>query len=158
MNIFYFDLNIELCAQSHCDSHVVKMILESAQILCTVLWMNGMEAPYKPTHTKHPCVLWANQSLSNWIWLKDLAGALNEEFKYRFDHQLNHKSYEVILSLPTPQLADLGLTDFIQAMPEEFKHQDPTVAYRQYFIGQKMHLAKWTKRQVPDWIPKRCLF
>lgn len=151
MNIFYLDSDITQCARFHCDKHVIKMILESAQVLCTVLWMHDIEAPYKPTHMQHPCVLWANHSLSNWRWLKDLAGALNEEYKYRFNHQKNHKSYEVILSLVTPPLADLGLTERPLVMPDEFKQSDPVKAYRNYYKVSKYHLAKWTKRDIPDW-------
>ena len=65
MNIFILDLNTERCARYHCDQNVVKMILESTQIVCTVLNQKGFATPYKPTHTKHPCVLWAGESYDN---------------------------------------------------------------------------------------------
>ena len=151
MNIFYLDYDINKCARFHTDKHVIKMILESAQILCSVLWLHHIEAPYKPTHLNHPCVLWVNQSLSNWYWLKDLAGALNEEYRYRFNHTRNHKSYDVILSLEVPPLIDLGLTERPQVMPDQFKQLDPVRAYRQYYKISKYHLAQWTKRDIPDW-------
>ncbi|STX27926.1 Uncharacterised protein [Legionella beliardensis] len=151
MNIFYFDEDIQTCALYHCDAHVVKMILESAQILCTVLWINNIPAPYRPTHQSHPCVLWANQSLANWNWLKDLSGALNEEYKYRFNRDKNHKSYDVVLALDPPPLPDLGLTKITQVLPDEYRHENPVLAYRQYFRGHKSHLAKWTKRDIPVW-------
>lgn len=151
MNIFYLDEDIETCAQYHCDAHVIKMILESAQILCTVLWINNIPAPYRSTHKNHPCVLWANHSLSNWNWLKDLTIALNKEYQYRFNHQHNHKSYDVVLTLTPPPLPDLGLTKITQAMPEEYQNRDPVLAYRQYFMARKSHLAKWTKRGIPPW-------
>ena len=54
MNIFILDNNIEKCARYHCDQHVVKMILESVQILCTALNKKGMQTPYRSTHVKHP--------------------------------------------------------------------------------------------------------
>ena len=73
MNIFKLDKTPQLCAQTHCDKHVSKMILESAQMLCTTLWTNGQSAPYKPVHAKHPCTLWVGASLENWLWLKELA-------------------------------------------------------------------------------------
>jgi hypothetical protein len=151
MNIFYLDSDIEQCARFHCDKHVIKMILESAQILCTVLWMHDIPAPYRPTHVHHPCVKWANESLSNWCWLKKLAGALNEEYKYRFNHTQNHKSYNLILKLEPPPMKDLGLTPIAQAVPEEFKQADPIQAYRDYYKLCKIHLAHWTKREIPDW-------
>ena len=34
MNIFFLDWDTEKCAKYHCDKHVVKMILETAQLLC----------------------------------------------------------------------------------------------------------------------------
>ena len=36
MNIFFLDENPTLSAQYHVDKHVVKMILETAQLLCSV--------------------------------------------------------------------------------------------------------------------------
>ncbi|MDP3705247.1 MAG: pyrimidine dimer DNA glycosylase/endonuclease V [Legionellaceae bacterium] len=151
MNIFYLDDHIETCARYHCDAHVIKMILESAQILCTVLHMNNIQAPYRPTHKNHPCVIWANHSLSNWIWLKHLAEALNQEYRYRFHHAKNHKSFDVIMTLCAPPISDLGLTEMPQVMPEEYKDKNPVIAYRQYFITRKFHLAKWTAHDVPQW-------
>lgn len=151
MNIFYLDADIKQCARFHCDKHVIKMVLESAQILCSVLWLHQIKAPYKPTHLSHPCVLWANESLSNWLWLKELASALNEEYKYRFNHKKNHKSYEVISSLELPPILDRGLTKRPQVLPDEFKHNDPVKAYRQYYKIGKQHLGHWTKREMPKW-------
>jgi hypothetical protein len=83
MNIFLLDSNIKKCAQYHCDKHVVKMILESAQILSTVLRLNGVDQGYKTTHANHPCTLWAGKSFSNWKWLRELASALNKEYRFR---------------------------------------------------------------------------
>jgi len=154
MNIFYLDADTSKCARYHCDKHVIKMILESAQILCSVLWMHQIKAPYKPTHLNHPCVLWANESLSNWLWLKELADALNKEYQYRFNSTRNHKSYDVILNLEIPPIHDSGLTKRPQVLPEEFKQEDPVLAYRQYYKMHKQHLAQWTKRDAPAWFLK----
>ena len=151
MNIFYLDADIAQCARFHGDKHVIKMILESAQILCSVLWLNDIKAPYKATHIKHPCVLWANQSLANWLWLKDLATALNDEYKYRFNQTKNHKSFDVIQRLKFPSRQNIGLTERPQALPDEFKQDDPIQAYRAYYQSRKQHLAQWTKRGKPDW-------
>lgn len=79
MNIFVLDDDIEKCAEYHTDKHVVKMILESAQMLCTAVWSMGVEAPYKDTHKNHGCNVWVRKSLSNWLWLRDLTTALNDE-------------------------------------------------------------------------------
>lgn len=152
MNIFYLDKNTQRCAKYHCDKHVVKMILEYAQILCTVSYQSGENTPYRPTHQNHPCVIWARQSLANWKWLRDLTAALNEEYKFRFDKKVNHKSYDVILTLKLPNIPDIGITERPQTMPSEFKIQgDPITAYRNYYIYAKQHILSWKKRSKPLW-------
>jgi hypothetical protein len=72
-------------------------------------------------------------------------------YKYRFNHHKNHRSYDVILLLDTPSLPDFGLTEITQVMQDEYKNKNPVMAYRQYFIARKVHLAKWTKREAPEW-------
>ena len=152
MNIFVLDRDIGRCAQYHADRHVVKMVLESAQMLCTVLAENGVEAPYRPTHVHHPCTLWAGESLSNWRWLRELALALNDEYRYRFGSGRDHKSAEVARGLPEPPVPDLGLTEFAQAMPEEYRVRgDAVAAYRRFYMAEKSGFASWTGRPVPDW-------
>jgi len=153
MNIFILDDNIEQCAQYHCDQHVVKMILESVQMLCTALNKKGYTTPYKSTHVKHPCVLWAEESFSNYLWLKDLANALNAEYKFRFEKESDHKSILVLGKIAEYSFEDHGLTEFPQAMPDEYKIKgDAIQAYRQFYVGEKMGFAKWTKRPKPNWI------
>ena len=80
MNIFYLDPDPEVAVRYHCDQHVWKMPLEYVQILCTALHRYGLEAPYKPTHAKHPSVLWAGDNLAQWQWLRDFAGLLFAEY------------------------------------------------------------------------------
>lgn len=73
MNIFVLDYTPQKAAEYHCDKHVVKMILESAQILCAVHHKNGdSNVPYKLTHKNHPCTIWAGESRSNYLWLTQL--------------------------------------------------------------------------------------
>ena len=69
MNIFYLDEDPKLCAQYHCDRHCVKMVLETAQLLCTAHWMTGGEAPYKKTHFNHPSNKWAPTMYGYVIWV-----------------------------------------------------------------------------------------
>ena len=155
MNIFVLDNNIEKCAQYHCDQHVVKMILESAQLLCTALNKKGFTTPYKSTHAKHPCVLWVEESSENFAWLKKLALALNSEYRIRFEKKSDHKSISVINQITSFEYKNQGLTDFAQAMPDEYKIPgDAVQAYRNFYIGEKLKFAKWTKRSVPEWVGK----
>ncbi len=153
MNIFILDTNIEKCAQYHCDQHVVKMILESVQILCTALNKKGFTTPYKSTHIKHPCVLWVEESFDNYSWLKHLALALNAEYRYRYERDSDHKSISVLNEIAHCNYESQGLTEFAQAMPDKYKVPgDAVKAYRQFYLGEKMKFAKWTKRSIPDWV------
>jgi hypothetical protein len=158
MNIFVLDKNIAKCAKYHCDKHVVKMVLEYAQILCTVCNQHGIKTPYKSTHVKHPCVKWTGESIANWLWLKKLAKFLNAEYKYRYQHEHNHAAYKVIQKLKNPPLPNIGLTEFVQAMPEQYKvKHDAIEAYRNFYIGMKWPFATWTRRRMPKWYMKKKL-
>lgn len=153
MNIFILDNDINRCAEYHCDQHVVKMILESVQMLCTALNKKGFSTPYKSTHIKHPCVLWVEESFENFIWLQNLALALNDEYRFRFKKDSNHKSISVLNEISNLTYENHGLTEFAQAMPDQYKVPgDAVKAYRQFYLGEKMSFAKWTKRSIPDWV------
>ena len=152
MNIFILDRNIRKCARYHADQHVVKMILESAQMLCTVVNLNGGEAPYRSTHSKHPCTIWTGESLANWRWLRRLALALNDEYRYRYPVSSDHKSAAVIRSLSPPRIDDVGLTEYALAMPDKYMvPRDAVQSYRNFYIGEKSGFAKWTRRRTPRW-------
>lgn len=153
MNIFILDLDIEKCAQYHCDQHVVKMILESTQIACTALNEKGFKTPYRSTHVKHPCVLWAGESLDNFRWLLRLARALNHEYQYRYRTPKDHNSLAVINVIEDVTFDSNGLTDFPQAMPAQYKVPgDPVRAYRNFYVAEKLRFARWTRRRQPAWI------
>ncbi|MEJ5349860.1 MAG: pyrimidine dimer DNA glycosylase/endonuclease V [Desulfosoma sp.] len=153
MNIFVLDLDPRKCARYHCDQHVVKMILESVQIICTAFVKKGFETPYKPTHTKHPCVLWAEESFDNVRWLMRLTRALNAEYKYRFQKTQDHASIHVLQQVKSLRFESLGLTPFAQAMPDKYKvPEDPVAAYRRFYVGEKLKFATWTRRRKPPWL------
>lgn len=153
MNIFVLDTNIERCARFHCDQHVVKMILESVQMLCTVLNKRGESTPYRSTHVHHPCVLWAEMSYDNFDWLRRLAIALNREYRYRFNKPEDHKSIAVLDKIAAIKFESCGLTPFAQAMPAAYKVRgDAVSAYRRFYIAEKLEFARWTRRRVPAWV------
>jgi len=160
VNIFFLDQKLVTCCRYHCDKHVVKMIVESAQILCTVNQQLGHtfeQAPYKMSHAKHPCVLWCLGSLSNWKWLQEFTLSLNDEYKHRYSKDVDHKSAIVARNLIDPLLLDFGLTERPQCMPEKYRVPgDAVVAYRNYYIGEKQYFAKWTKRKPPAWYISGC--
>lgn len=149
MNIFYLDRNIQKCAQQHVNKHCSKMILEYVQLLCSALHLSGKDAPYKLTHKNHPCAIWVRQSLRHWLYLWDLTQELHKEFQLRYEKP--HKSGIISESLDLPDIEDNGWVDPPQAMPDAYKHQDVVTAYRQYYIGEKQHIAKWGCREIPEW-------
>lgn len=151
MNIFYLDEDPAKCAQYHVDKHVVKMILETAQLLCSVHWMNGVEAPYKLSHKNHPCAIWVRNSLSNYLYLCELGLELGKEYTYRYEK--THKSMEVIHWCidHKPHIFDKGFTEPPKAMPDHFKTKSVVESYRNYYIGAKKGFASWKKRDIPEW-------
>jgi hypothetical protein len=161
MNVFFLDQAPEQCVRYMNDSHVSKMILESAQILSTVVHVSGVEKSdavvYKPTHHNHPCVRWAGDSLSNWRFLRFLSSEMNREFGYRFGG--SHLSARVIANLPEPSIPDVGDTLPARAIPDTLRIKlgavksinDVVFSYRVFYNLHKRHLAKWTGRPIPSW-------
>ena len=149
MNIFVLDANPETAAILHCDKHIVKMPLETAQMLCTIY---GAGAPYKPTHANHPCTVWARASTENYRWLVHLGVALSHEYTYRYGK--THKCQAIIESLSEPpaNVPAGRRTPFAQAMPTECQHPDAVMAYQQYYAAHKQHLAAWKFRPKPDFM------
>jgi hypothetical protein len=156
MNIFFLDRNIEECVKSHCDKHVVKMILEYAQLLSSVHRVTNPEyegTHYKLTHKNHPDAIWARSSIENYAYLISLATLLGEEYTYRY--RKVHKSIGIIGQLPIPELPDLPFTEPPKCVHDDFKGIDDTVeAYRAYYIRDKGHFCVWTKRTTPSWFRK----
>lgn len=155
MNIFVLDTSPHKAALFHCDKHVVKMVLETAQLLSTVKHGLWLDAPYRATHANHPCTVWVRQSRENYNWAWNLGYALGMEYTHRYGK--THKSWllfaEGKLDLPDDvEFPMSGLTSFSLAMPDEYKDDDPVVAYRRYYVGEKSHLFNYTSRDVPEWI------
>ena len=175
MNIFILDENIDKCAEAHVDRHVIKMILESAQMLCTAHWINKYvgdiprklesdewntvkeqkqneprDFPYLPTMHNHPCSIWVRESLDNYEWLYCLALALDEEYGVRYGK--SHKSVrDCILLLPDISIPRRGLTPFAQAMPDSLKGENAVEAYRRFYHKDKATFASWKVRGKPHW-------
>lgn len=152
MNIFYLHPSPSKCAKMHCDKHVVKMILESAQMLCTAHWMNGTEAPYKKAFMNHPSTKWVRESIHHYYWLCSLAKHLCQEYTYRYNKR--HKTEDVIdwcISQPI-KLINKEFVEPPQAMPNEYKNESSIIAYRTYYINDKKGFLNYTKRNKPEWV------
>lgn len=47
------------------------------------------------------------------------------------------------------------MTPFAQAMPDQYKHQNAVIAYRQYYLGEKARFAKWKCGNIPLWFQEK---
>jgi hypothetical protein len=167
MNIFLLHWNPRKCAKYHCDKHVVKMILESCQLLYTCHWTAANPPPliqcapnggYKPTHAKHPCSLWLNESLDNYLWLIRLTQELLAEYRFRYGDK-THKCeahLDWLENVYPHGLESKGITPPRCAMPPEFKvSDDPIECYRLYYKMSKdkdRQIVTYKKRHRPHFL------
>ena len=146
MNIFVLSKNAKRAARYHCDKHVIKMILESIQLLTAAWYAYGQPGwqdvvseavashhvtkahgpdtkttAYKLTHANHPCAVWVKKSASNYAWLVDMTRELCAEKKRRWPKSLPHKceAYLDALQCPPLLLSDVGRTPFAIAISSE---------------------------------------
>lgn len=176
MNIFFLDKDPQLAAEYHHDKHVVKMILETAQLLSTAHRVIDGEqyidqstgrkikrwkmddssiddVMYKATHMNHPSNVWARESKDNYVWLYNLFINLCNEYTHRYGKvHATYNKLAIMLSQPPKNIKDIGMTSMPQAMPDDYKHVDSVTAYRSYYRGAKKDQSKYTKREVPDWL------
>lgn len=158
MNIFVLHEDPFIAAQMQCDKHVVKMVLETGQMLSTIQRLHGNLNPrlYKCTHVFHPCTMWAERSQENYKWLVDHFTGLALEYAYRYEKR--HKTWDQLHSIVKEvpyDIWDKHRTPFALAMPEEYKTPDPVQSYRNYYLGEKHDILAYTKRDVPDWVERR---
>lgn len=152
MNIFVVDEDPEAAARALCDKHVVKMPLETAQMLCTVGKSMGMTVPYMATHAKHPCTLWIAKAAANAEWAVYHGLALCQEYTRRYGK--THASEAVIMEVAdvVSRLPTGSRTPFAQAMPEQYYRKYAVDAYRAYMVAEKTRFAKWkAPASRPDW-------
>lgn len=152
MNIFVLDKSPEQAAQYHCDKHVVKMPLETAQMLCAVHWRYGNEPPYALSHPNHPCTLWAGQTVENYRWLVRLGLALCSEYTHRYGKRHGSERVIQLLKLPPLRLTARGFTAFAKAMPEQYITHDTVESYRTYYQFEKARICTWTQRSIPPFM------
>lgn len=176
MNIFYLNHDTKLCAQEHVDKHVVKMILEYAQLLSTahrvldgtlidgysktgrkqkryVLSDDRESTLYSATHLNHPSAVWARKRESHYRWLFSLWIELMDEYTYRYGKV--HASARLISYLNKPP-SNIefggGFDQPTPAMPDTYKVPgDAISSYQMYYIQDKARMANWKKRSVPQW-------
>lgn len=156
MNIFFLDQDPEKAARYQCNKHIVKMVLESAQLLSTAHHeTNSKYAPllYKATHKNHPCSVWTRSSQANYNWLYRHFLFLSDEYFRRYDKV--HKTARLYSDLlgHTPDIPDVGFTEPALAMYDECKCECPVESYRRYYRVKKREIdMRWPENQVPDFM------
>ena len=144
-------------AEYQYNKHVVKMILESAQMLCTAHhhYGNGDNVPYKKAHYNHPSTIWVRDNIENYAWLYRHMLALGEEYTKRYGktHLTITKCKEPLSKAP-PGMPWLGFTQPPQAMPDEYKDECSLQAYWNYYIGAKRIIANWKTEDIYEERPK----
>ena len=151
MNIFVLNQDPIKAADMQHNKHVVKMVLESTQMLCGAFDIES-NPPYKRTHYNHPCSIWARTSKENYEWLLIHALALANEYTRRYNRiHASEKvidwcwnNYEELIDFPK-----VGLTRHALAMPDEYKTTNTVDSYIKYYISEKLKNAKWTNRNKP---------
>lgn len=168
MNIFVLDPNPAVAASYHCDQHLHKMILESAQIVSTAMIARefGIPGLYKPTHINHPCTKWAAESNHNILWICELAAEL-DSIRQSVSNCGSHASMDIVnlvqdyLESEFGFLASNAHSPFIFAGPAIISIRPGSTVdhYRQYY--RKKHnnwlLDKgvgmtYKGRSVPDFM------
>jgi hypothetical protein len=94
MNIFVSSDDPVACAAYLDDKRVVKMTLETCQLLSTAVTERGGQAWYKPTHRNHPCSVWARETQGNYRWLLRHFEALLGQYHDRYGR--DHKCSEYL--------------------------------------------------------------
>lgn len=183
LNIFYLDEDQQTNAIYHMDKHIVKMPTEVTQMLTTAIWVdkflgfvprklekdelsviNKEKAAqpsieertftrFLPAHINHPCTIWVRSSAENYEWAFNYCAALNEEYRFRYRHEKNHKSYDTAAALPElSNLPNKGLTIRPMCMPVDYQDEGSVIdAYRMYYMMDKAPFAVWKRRFKPSW-------
>lgn len=178
MNIFFLSRNPERAAEYMCDKHVVKMVLETAQLLSTAhrildgreimvpttdtlgrkRWKKHYELAdsregklYKVSHANHPCSVWVRQNSEHYRWLYRHFKALCSQYTLRYGKTHASARLQHVLQQPPQSIPRGEFEDPPQVMPEEYQCGDTVVAYRQYYIKDKAYMAKWTRTPIPVW-------
>ena len=156
MNIFHLDKDPLLCARYHCDKHVVKMIVETGQMLCTAYQRHyGLKDDlYKPAYPHHPMTKWVGNTLGNYFFTMKLFNHLLDEYNYRYNKW--HKSSRINLLLNGKYIKWHNMTGEFTTpplcMPDEYKLDDYIQSYKNYYIGEKMYFAKYNYSETPYWL------
>ena len=125
MNIFYLHKTPTVSVKMHCDKHVVKMVIEYAQLLSTAHrmldgthWIDASSGRrikrwrldnsnmdgvlYKASHINHPSAIWVRQNNSQYQYMYNMFENLCEEYTYRYGkiHMTDSKLRQLLVDSP----------------------------------------------------------
>ena len=164
MNIFVTDPCPIQSARNLPDKHIVKMPLETCQMLAIIYsdWYYGVGklykkdgTPYRTAHgafRKHPCTIWAAANQYNLAWLIRHGYGLCHEYNARYNkvhtcldvisqaERIFHRSFSNINTL---YHASRKVTEFTRAMPENIKYNNTisTIEAYKIYLNTKPWLA-----------------
>jgi hypothetical protein len=178
MNIFYVNSDPEVAARNMVDRHVVKMILETAQLLSTAHRVidgeeyvgqsqSGRKAKrwrlsgnvdaimYAATHINHPSAVWVRENSANYNWLYDHLLALGREYTHRYGR--THLTIDKLKDILEDAPENIEQSNVMTKMPSCMDKQyiislDPIINYRNYYNYGKTDLLRWSNRTPPQWI------
>lgn len=156
MNLFMTSLDPVQAAREHCNVHRIKMIVETAQMLCTAhRLIDGDERAdklglYKSTHVNHPCSVFVRENSNHYSWTYRLLEALCVD--YAAVSNKPHATTRLLSILKTQPRGIRVCNEFkpVIAAPEEFKSmaEDYGVpfAYKEYMCRK---FRDWMTREKP---------
>lgn len=167
MNLFLLSRSKQKSARLHCNRHVVKMILETTQLLWTGIHMGGVDVcklpikAYRKTHSWHPTAIWVRESSTNWRFTVEFGLALCAEYTRRYgkrhkceDHLVFFRRFGYVEPLERRPIKNKrgsmknGCTPFPLAMP------DDCVVYKRGSPHAVRSYRKYYKRKNKDWTEK----
>lgn len=157
MNIFYLHDDPIMSAKAMTNKHIVKMIVESAQLLSTAhhILDGDNVIPtriYKPTHKNHPSAIWVRETIGNYLWLRNHLWALLDEYALRYNKKpSDHATWKVAMSLKYPPINiknDFNTTPIKMAITNKnhIVSNNGVLSYRNYYIAEKLKLDSDKKR------------
>ena len=159
MNIFAIESDasggIDWCASAKAQDNyrVVKMILESCQMLCTAINIQHGEqvTPYRNAHPKHPSTLWVRESAANFELLVEHTLAMLEEYTERFGrvHKCADVLERVVDLYDAARFPKQEETPLPLCMPEEFKSDNIVDSYRRFYASKPR--VRYPETKIPTW-------
>jgi hypothetical protein len=175
MNIFVNDQCPVLSAVALPDKHIVKMPLETCQMVSVIFskwyydWGTIPKKDGTPYNTEkgafrnHPCTQWAAKSHENLAWLIRHGFALCDEYRYRYekDHACMEglEVAENIFATKSGKEISIykNVVKFTRAMPDEYKLDtsiDTFTAYKMYISSKPWVASNYLRmpQRKPYWI------